>query len=129
MSKRVIQPNAAQLQTLKILRRRLGENGYLIFAVAPWYRRHESDFVAMPKEAPRQFSVVRATATNTVVVRPFADPRGKLYRILPDIRKKSPASIKRGLPPLKSSRQRPDWWLQYIEPEAITELKRLNCLP
>lgn len=62
-----------QRTTLDELRNLLAEVGYRIFPVAEWYRRDESDFVAISNDGiVRHLFVVRAVGNGTVSIRPFS---------------------------------------------------------
>ena len=122
----VIHPTAEQLSALTHVRTQLAERGYLIAPVAACHRRHESDFVAVLKTAPRQFAIVRVAET-CIIIRPFREKRGELYRIIPDIRKKSPAHIRRGVPLLKYYQSGLNQWQHYVSEEAHEELAALGC--
>ena len=127
MRKIIIRPTTEQLAGLNLVRTRLAERGYLVAPVAAPFRRHKTDFVALRKDWPGQFAIVRIAPT-CIVVRPFGEKRGDLYLILPEIRKKSPVSIRRGLPLLKYSEEGPNKWQHYVSDEAHEELVALGCI-
>jgi hypothetical protein len=62
-----------QRTTIGKLRVYLAEMGYRVFPVAPWYRRDESDFVAISNDGiMKHLFIVRAVPNGTVSVRPFS---------------------------------------------------------
>lgn len=128
MRKRPTRPHETEfLAALEIVRKRLGERGYYIGDVAAHYRRHESDFVALRKDAPREFAVVRMAAT-CIVVRPFLENRGAFHLVLPDLRKSVSVPLRRGVPLLNMSRASEYPWLHYMSDENHAELIALGCV-
>ncbi len=124
MKKTEIQPTVEQLEVLTRLQSLLGERGYMIAPVAVEYRRHESDFVAIPKDRAQHFAVVRAART-CIVIRPFGETRGELYRILPNIRREILFPVRRGLPQLANENAEP-FWRQYADASAHEELELIG---
>lgn len=128
MSK-TVQPTAQQRLAAAILKTRLGERGYFIAPVAPFFRRSDLDFVALPKDRPDCMVLVRPTANNTMVVRPFAS--GQVYvelrSFLKTLRNTLDIPLKFGMPQLPHARQRPDWLSQFVPSECLPELAALGC--
>lgn len=125
MHKVKIQPTAEQISTLSLLRRRLAENGYLIADVAVPYRRHVTDFVVIPKDRPRHFAIIRA-AKKYIVVRPFAEPRGELCRLLPAITEKAKAPVRLSMPQLHDPKKIICPWREYADPGMHPEFDALD---
>ncbi len=62
-----------QRSTLAKLRHLLAEVGFCIFPVAPWYRRHKSDFAAISNDGVmKHLFVVRAVGNGSISIRPFS---------------------------------------------------------
>jgi hypothetical protein len=101
MRKVKIRTTAQQREGLTLLRRRLAEQGYLIFEVASWYRRHRLDFLATPKRSPLEFVVVRPMRNGSLSVRPYSSPVH--YRSFRELL----GQIKAGCPIRWSNRQLP----------------------
>lgn len=115
-----IRPTIDQFNALALLRARIGELGYLIVPVAPKYRRHKTDFVAIPKDDPHFFAIVRAAAKR-IVIRPFGGTRGELHNMIPYVRKSAKVPIYRAFPrPMDPKNDTP--WRDYSDPSAHDEL-------
>ncbi|MDB5188167.1 MAG: hypothetical protein JWO50_687 [Candidatus Kaiserbacteria bacterium] len=67
-----IRVNKDQRDASNILALRLTEMGYLIFPVAPWYRRHHLDRIAISKSQQQFFFVFRPMRNGTITVRPYS---------------------------------------------------------
>jgi hypothetical protein len=125
-----IRTTLAQRETIALLKTQLAERGHFIFPVAPWYRRHRMDFVAVPKQFPQQLLVVRPMRDGSVSVRPFCAPvlYSSLRKRLPCLGKRTPAKIR------WSNRQLPyarrewhwGWWHAYLSQSALREYRRLS---
>jgi hypothetical protein len=68
----------AQQKAVERLRICLAEKGYAIFPIAKEHRRHHLDFIAVLKDPPMNFLIVRPTEKGRVSVTPFG-PRSQ-YR-------------------------------------------------
>lgn len=66
-----VRAEKATRTTISDLRRHFGEANYFIFPVAPWYRRHKLDFLAVPKSDPTRLILVRPTRNGNISLRPF----------------------------------------------------------
>jgi hypothetical protein len=64
---------------LEDLKSSFARREHLILRVSRYYRRHSSDFLAVPKDNPRQFVLVQPTLRGQVEVRPFGCD--KLYSV------------------------------------------------
>ena len=76
---RRIQTSKEQRETLKLLRKRAGEIGYVPVKVARWYRKHYLDYVLVPKVMRQKFLYVHARRDGSVCVRPYTTP--SLYTV------------------------------------------------
>lgn len=119
------QPSEQQLAALDILKVRLAEQGYLIATVAASRRRHESDFVILPKDRLQEFAIVRA-ASRFVVIRPFGMKRSDLLRALPRLRQVSPAPLMYAMPQLQYVKDRSDLWRHFVEKTEHDEIETLQ---
>lgn len=66
----------AQQKAIEQLRNSLASNGYLTFPISPKWRRHKLDFVAVLKEPPMNFLVVRPTLKGRISLTPYG-PRSQ----------------------------------------------------
>ncbi len=66
-----VRTTAAIRQQLVELRRLCGERGYLVYPVAPWYRRTAYDFVTFPKDSPQMLIVVRPNKQGQIELRSY----------------------------------------------------------
>lgn len=53
------------------LRERLGESGYFIFPIARRFRTHKQDFLAMRRERPREFLIVKPKNKGFISLKPY----------------------------------------------------------
>ena len=73
---RPIRTTLTQRRALEGIRIFVAEQGYRIFPVATWYRRHKLDFIAVPTNGSQQLLLIRPARTGVVEIRPYA------YRVL-----------------------------------------------
>lgn len=66
---------AAQRECIRSLRKELASNGYFILPVARRFRKHKSDFVAVPKKNPREMVLVQPGGKGNIITHPFASFR------------------------------------------------------
>ena len=59
VKRRVIRVSSAHAQRIGDIRTFLAEQGYKIFPVAKWFRRHTLDFIAIYSDHPRKLLLVR----------------------------------------------------------------------
>lgn len=64
-----------QREKVAELRLRLGELGYFIFAIARRLRKHRHDFLAVHKNNPATFFLVRPTRYRSVTIQPYGPTR------------------------------------------------------
>lgn len=113
-----------QTETLKELRCLFGENDYEVCDVAPFFRRHEQDFLAVHNEWKRKFVVVRPTRGGGISIVGFCLPSlyVKMRKIINDARGRLPVRIVWSGKQLRFAEARPDWWKQYFTPEVANKL-------
>ena len=130
MSKHTIHTTPEQSAALMVLRTRIAEYGYAILSVAPAFQRHTEDFVAMPHRSPNELVIVRPTATNTIVVRPYGHKTlyGNLKELIRLLQPRIPVPVKFGAPQLHFDRSDPDSGLQFIPENEREELRLLGYL-
>ncbi len=63
-----IRTTAEQRQLLKDIQRTLAEQSYLIFTVAPWYRRNPHDYIAIKRNNPQQMLLIRPAKNGIVEI-------------------------------------------------------------
>lgn len=118
----------AQRDALAMLRNRLGEKGYYIFEVAPLYRCHHLDFVAVPKNVPQQLVLIAPKPGNRIIVRPLSSPAlyDELKMLLAECRKLTGASLHWSRHQLWYRKKNPDGWMQYLSKQSRNEYRRLE---
>jgi hypothetical protein len=115
--KKRIRTTQKQRTTLALLKERFAEQGYFIFPVAPWYRKHHRDFAAVPKEKPVGLVVVHPMRDGSISVRPFdLIFRSEIRKINAQVKTNCP--IRWSGRRLPSSRTRPRRWDEYLPASA-----------
>lgn len=74
----LVRAEARQRNAMERLRKCLAEKGYAVFPIAKEHRRHSLDFIAVLKDPPMNFLVVRPTERGRISVTPFG-PRTQYY--------------------------------------------------
>ncbi len=87
-------PSAAELDAaMTDLKARLGEARVPNGAMAMRFRKHRTDFIAVPKDAPQHFMAVHRTR-RAVIIRPYCQP--ELYsRLIAQLRRTLPKNSSR----------------------------------
>lgn len=116
-----IRTTLQQRETIRILRSRFGEQKYLVFPVAGWYRRHYLDFVAIPKKSPQQFVLVHAVRSGYVSVRPHcvSTMHGSVRTLIKS--GKIPLVARWSARQLRKTPSGSVLWYDYVPPSAIKE--------
>lgn len=116
----------AQQKMLERLRKELAEQGYAIFPIAKNHRRHRLDFIAVLKEPPLNFLVVRPTAKGRLSVTPFG-PRSQ-YRqadkAITHARRAIDINVSWSPRQLTEPPTGTGWWEEYL-PQSVREEVRI----
>lgn len=125
--RRKITAKWAQQKMLERLRVELATEGYAIFPIAKSHRRHQLDFVAVLKEPPMNFLVVRPTLKDRVSVTPYGpwSQYGAAYRAIGYARSSIDISICRSPRQLKMSPPDKGWWKEYLPKNVRGEVQIL----
>lgn len=125
MKRMKIRTTVNQRSTLSELKKRIAELDHYIFPVAPWYRRHHLDFVAVPKRFPEKILLVRATQNGNVSIRPFTNSstRNGIRHQLQKIRFPVPARWNGVKIP---SREGSQGWHEYLSRSSRMEYAQLT---
>lgn len=72
-AKRIRGPKPIPISRIQIteLRDGLGQLSYFIFPLAKRFRKHQRDFVAVPRDNPHGFLIVKLTASREIIVQPY----------------------------------------------------------
>ncbi len=127
MEKPLFVATEEQLQTLERLRILLAELGHVIVPVADRYRKHELDFVALPKDRPRCLLRVRPIPSGAIMLQPYAS-RAQYRSLRLALREKGrfDSPVRWSGAQLPFSHVDPEGWKRFISPEALPELNYLS---
>ena len=116
MRKQTINPTPQQFLTLAAIRTRLAELDCTIADVSAAYRRHATDFVAIPTNDHDYFMIVRI-APKKVVVQPFGIKPNKIIRGLRVLRgsKRNDKFVYHGVR-MAGPHDAEEKWRPYVDP-------------
>ena len=122
-----IRATKAQKDATALLSRRITEMGYLIFPVAPWYRRHHLDRIAIPKSHQQFFFVFRPMRNGTITVRQYCHhSNGRVREMVKSLgMEKSIRCWNRVQPKLKGD----ETWSRYLSKPDIDKYARIMHIP
>ncbi len=125
--RRKIRVTKEQERAIVQLRFNLAEAGHLIFPVAPWYKRHRLDFIALPKDFMPKMTLVRPTHKGHVEVRPYAHAAQytRVREIIEASRRHVCVPLRFNKRQLPFGKDRTERWLSYLEHQHLEELKVL----
>ena len=123
-----VRTTKAQREAVALVRSELAQRRYYIFPVAKWYRKHQLDFLAVPRGEPQMLVLVRPLRNGSISVRPFAIPswHESVRALLRHLQPKLKTPVRWNSRQLLHAKAQPDRWDQYLSAQSRREYARIS---